>query len=152
MHNEPHVTILLATYNGAQYLSEQLNSIVQQTHKHREIVASDDGSTDLTLDILRQYSLQIHQGPGLGVAANFFHLIDNVDETSDYYAFADQDDVWELDKLQRSIEFLETVNKNEPALYCGRTILVDAMLNPIAHSPLFKKPSGFLNALVYCRR
>ena len=148
MHNEPHVTILLATYNGAQYLSEQLNSIVQQTHKHRELVASDDGSTDLTLEILRQYPIKIHYGKQQGYAANFLYLIDLVDDSSDYYAFADQDDFWESDKLQRALEALKEIPNEQPALYCGRTLLVDEQLTPLGLSPLFKKPSGFLNALV----
>lgn len=129
-------------------MNEQLNSILQQTHVHLNIVASDDGSTDRTLDILKQYLLEIHQGPRQGVAANFLSLIDKVDEKSDYYAFADQDDVWLQDKLQRAIELFETVDQTQPVLYCGRTLLVDDHLNPIGHSPLFQKPTGFLNALV----
>jgi glycosyltransferase involved in cell wall biosynthesis len=148
MDNLPLITILLATYNGQRHLVEQLDSIFQQTHQHLKVVASDDGSTDRTLEILQQYPIQIHAGPGQGFAANFLYLIELVDDSSDYYAFSDQDDVWDLDKLQRSIDFLASIKQTEPALYCGRTLFVNENLECIRPSPLFKKPSGFLNALV----
>ena len=145
---EPLVTILLATYNGERYLAEQLDSIVWQTHTNWTILASDDGSNDQTLKILREYAITNVNGPRKGFAANFFSLIKQADSNSDYYAFSDQDDVWDPDKLERAIRWLKTVPNNEPALYCGRTLLVDEYLKPFGYSPLFAKPPGFLNALV----
>jgi glycosyltransferase involved in cell wall biosynthesis len=148
MPNRPEVTVLLATYNGERYLVEQLDSIIQQKNTDVKIIVSDDGSTDQTLNILKDYPIEIHQGPKNGFAANFFHLFQKADESSEYYAFSDQDDLWELDKLQRATEWLATIASDKPALYCARTLLVDEQLTPLGHSPLFKKTPGFLNALV----
>jgi glycosyltransferase involved in cell wall biosynthesis len=140
--------ILLATYNGEKYLAEQLTSIIQQTHKNWTIVASDDGSHDKTIEILGQYKIKAHKGPGKGFAANFLSLLDHAGDAYEYYAFADQDDTWNKDKLERAVTFLQTIAIDQPALYCGRTLLVDEHLNSIGHSPLFRKKPDFLNALV----
>ncbi|EHL29298.1 glycosyltransferase family 2 protein [Legionella drancourtii] len=146
MH-EPRVTILLATYNGERYLAEQLDSIVQQTHKNWNIIASDDGSSDQTMQILDQYNIPVCYGPHQGFAANFLSLITKVSTASDYYAFSDQDDVWEQYKLEQALAWLQSIPEAVPALYCGRTQLVDEYLNVIGYSPLFKRQPGFLNAL-----
>lgn len=148
MSEPPLVTIFLATYNGERHLAEQLNSIVSQTCERLKIIASDDGSTDQTLAILQQYSVETHQGPRQGFTANFLKLLEKVVVASEYYAFSDQDDVWEPDKLQRAIAYLATVAADKPALYCGRTLLVNEKLRPYGYSSLFKKPPHFLNALV----
>lgn len=146
MH-KPLVTILIATYNGETYLKEQLDSIRQQTHEHWSIIASDDGSSDQTISILKQYDAQIHKGPNQGFAANFLSLIMKADANSDYYAFADQDDVWDPNKLTRALSWLDTLPKDIPALYAGRTYLVDEKLTHIGYSALFKKKPSFKNAL-----
>lgn len=144
---EPRVTILLATYNGQRYLAEQLDSIVQQTHKNWDIITSDDGSSDQTLQILKYYNIPIVNGPRQGYAANFLSLLTKVNSESDYYAFADQDDVWMDHKLKQALAWLQSLPEEVPALYCGRTQLVDEYLQVIGYSPLFKKKPGFLNAL-----
>jgi glycosyltransferase involved in cell wall biosynthesis len=142
------VSVLLATYNGEVYLQEQLDSILNQTHPDINIIASDDGSTDTTLKILKSHNIQTHKGPCQGFTANFFNLITKAPDDSAYYAFSDQDDVWESNKLQRAIDALEALDTSKPALYCSRTALVDAHLAPMGYSPLFKKKPHFLNALV----
>lgn len=144
---EPLVTILIATYNGELYLSEQLDSIFQQTHKNWTIVASDDDSSDLTISILKQYKIKIYKGPRQGAAANFLSLVTKIGFNSDYYAFADQDDVWKPNKLARALAWLKIFPQERPALYCGRTQLVDKKLQNLGHSPLFKKNPSFKNAL-----
>ena len=141
------VSILLATYNGELHLKEQLDSIIQKTHKHWTIIASDDGSSDRTISILKEYKVQVYNGPHQGFAANFLSLIMETDTDSDYYAFADQDDVWDLNKLNRAIAWLDTIPKDIPTLYCGRTHFVDEQLTSIGYSTLFKKNPGFKNAL-----
>jgi hypothetical protein len=65
-----------------------------------------------------------------------------------YYAYADQDDIWETNKLQHAIDWLATIPKNIPALYCSRTQLIDEYDNEIGYSPLFTKTPSFANALV----
>ncbi|MFJ1269155.1 glycosyltransferase family 2 protein [Legionella lytica] len=147
MHNQ-HVTILLATYNGETYLKEQLESIIQQTHKHWHIFASDDGSNDRTMTILKHYKIQINNGPREGFATNFLFLITKVGMNSDYYAFSDQDDIWDPNKLTRAIDWLNLVPEDTPALYCGRTHLINDKSISMGYSPLFLKKPAFKNALV----
>ena len=152
---KPIVAILLATYQGQKYLATQLDSIAAQTHANWQLWASDDGSSDGTLSILKQYQnewptgrLSIQRGPGKGYVANFLSLICNAEIDADYFAYADQDDYWEKNKLERALSFLDTVPEGVPALYCARTILVDEQDNEIGLSPLFTKKPSFANALM----
>ncbi|WP_397377855.1 glycosyltransferase family 2 protein [Pseudomonas sp.] len=149
------VAILLCTYHGQHYLAEQLDSFAAQTHENWEVWASDDGSKDDTHSILENYKsrwdagrLSIHFGPAEGFAANFLSLTCNARIDADFYAYSDQDDVWEADKLARAVNWLESVPVDIPALYCSRTRLVDADNNEIGVSPLFSKTPGFANALM----
>lgn len=149
------VAILLCTYNGGGFLVEQLESIVCQTHDDWVIYASDDGSSDATLEILRMYQsrlgsdrLILAQGPRQGFARNFMSLVLNPSVKADFYAFCDQDDIWYPDKLERSVARLVSVKPLQPALYCSRTHLVDGKGRSIGYSPLFTKRPDFSNALV----
>lgn len=149
------VAILLCTYNGADFLAQQLDSFIQQTHKGWVIYASDDGSSDATLSILQRYQeklgverLVIQQGPQQGFAQNFMSLVKNPMINADYYAFSDQDDVWFEDKLERGLASLSNTPPMMPALFCSRTRLVDASGQVIGYSPLFANPPSFRNALV----
>nr|WP_295769388.1 glycosyltransferase [Rhodoferax sp.] len=148
------VAILLCTLHGQHYLAEQLQSVSVQTFTDWSVFASDDGSEDETHNLLLNHlaiwppgKLSIHSGPAEGFAANFLSLICNADIRADYYAFADQDDVWEPTKLERAVAWLDTVPKNVPALYGSRTLLVDANNQVLGLSPLFPKPPCFGNAL-----
>ncbi|KPX80551.1 Group 2 family glycosyl transferase [Pseudomonas meliae] len=151
----PRVAILMCTYNGAAYLREQLESFAAQTFRNWMLYVSDDASTDDTSDILSDYKVRwgqerlvIFSGPCKGFAENFISLVQRSEIEADYFAFSDQDDVWFNDKLKRSVDLLESANSSIPALYCGRTRLVDADLGVIGVSPLFSKPPSFRNALV----
>lgn len=152
---QPKVAILLCTYNGQHHLAEQLDSFATQSHVNWAVSASDDGSEDDTHSILEAYEqawpagrLFIYFGPAKGFAANFLSLTCKASIQADYYAYSDQDDVWEVDKLDRAVRWLETVSPNIPALYCARTRLVDADNNEIGLSPLFSRPPSFANALM----
>jgi len=149
------IAILLCTMQGQRFLREQLDSIVRQTHRNWTIWVSDDGSNDDTHTILSEYRtnlgdsrLFVHSGPSDGFAANFLSLACKAGVSADFYAFADQDDVWEVDKLALALNWLQTVPSHLPALYCGRTRIVDAKNQDIGFSPLFTKPPCFANALV----
>ena len=151
----PSVAILLATYQGQKYLATQLDSLAAQTHTNWQIWASDDRSTDETLSILESYKnqwpvgrLSIQKGPGKGYVANFLSLVCDAKINADYFSYADQDDIWEKDKLERALSFLNTVPADVPALYCGRSKLVDEQDNQIGLSPLFTKKPSFANALM----
>lgn len=152
---KPKVFVFLATYNGQDFLAVQLDSIVNQTFNHWELWVSDDGSSDNTLSILKQYQqtlgkdkLHIVSGPRKGYVVNFLSMVYNNAVDVDYYAFADQDDYWQPDKLQHAIDWLATIPSDKPAFYCSRTQLVDQDGNAIGYSPLFKRKPSFLNALV----
>jgi glycosyltransferase involved in cell wall biosynthesis len=93
----PEVEVLLATFNGALYLEEFLESLLCQQGVKIHLRVSDDGSTDRTLDILRSFrnrfeSCTICTGPSQGPSKNFFSLIEK--STYEFVALADQDDIW----------------------------------------------------------
>lgn len=149
------IAILLCTMRGARYLRQQLDSIGNQTFTNWEVCASDDGSDDGTLAILEEYRarwgqsrLSIRSGPARGFVSNFLSLVCDTEIEADYYAYADQDDVWQADKLLRAVEWLDQAPKDKPVLYCTRTCLVDEDNREIGFSPLFCKSPGFANALV----
>lgn len=151
----PKVAILLCTFNGHDYLADQLDSFAAQSYPNWEVWASDDGSQDDTHAILETYQkkwggerLSILSGPAQGFAANFLSLTCAGGIQADYYAYSDQDDIWEADKLQRAMDWLLTIPEDIPALYCSRTRLIDAKNQVIGFSPLFTKPPGFANALI----
>lgn len=157
MPHQPVVHILLATYNGARYLTEQLQSINRQTHSAWTLTVSDDGSTDFTLAIIQRFAAQVAQpvnillGPKQGSpTANFCHLVAHapVNNPEDLYAFCDQDDVWLDDKLERAVHWHTQHSWANVRLYCGRTQFVNEQLVAIGLSPSIKHPPSFGNALV----
>lgn len=151
----PQVVILLCTMNGQRFLEEQLDSINKQTYPHWKLWVSDDGSQDDTLAILRRFQTScgedrvcIISGPGKGFASNFSCLACKLELEADYYAYADQDDIWHPQKIARALNWLTDIRPDVPALYCGRTCLVDEKGSEIGLSPLFARPPSFANALV----
>ena len=149
------IAILLCTYHGQHFLADQLDSFAAQTYPNWEVWASDDGSLDDTHAILEAYQqkwgkqrLSMHTGPAQGFAANFLSLSCDADIVADYYAYSDQDDIWEADKLQRAVAWLRSVPVDTPALYCSRALLVDIDNQPIGLSPLFTRAPNFANSLI----
>ena len=103
------VQICMATFNGEAYLTEQLDSILSQTHTEWSLIVHDDGSDDRTVAILEEYR-RLHpqkirildDSLTFGSAKdNFFHILDYCD--GDYIFFCDQDDVWFPEKIERSL-------------------------------------------------
>ena len=150
------VAILLCTYNGAHFLAAQLESLESQVHSNWFVVASDDGSSDQTLEILRSYQgnwsdgrLLIRNGPQKGFCQNFLSLACHPEIKADYYAFCDQDDVWLPTKLSTALtSIIQNQRSNEAYVYCGRTTYVDEKLRKVGISPLFSFPRTFRNALI----
>jgi glycosyltransferase involved in cell wall biosynthesis len=149
------IAILLGTFNGQPYLAEQLDSIAGQTLTDWHVWASDDGSNDQTINILQSYQsawggerLSIREGLGRGFAANFLSLVCDPSIDADYYAFSDQDDIWDPKKLEMAILRLQQAPSSVPTLYCGRTLLIDEKNNEIGYSTLFIKPPCFANSLL----
>ncbi len=149
------VAILLCTYHGQHFLSEQLDSFAVQSHDNWEVWASDDGSQDDTQAILKAYQqkwpngrLSIHFGPEEGFVANFLSLTCKAGIDADYYAYSDQDDVWESDHLARALDYLKTVPSEIPAIYSSRTTYISKDGTFQGFSTLFTKQPSFPNALV----
>ncbi|MBI4191256.1 MAG: glycosyltransferase family 2 protein [Betaproteobacteria bacterium] len=145
----------MGTFQDERFLAQQLDSIRAQTYSDWAIWASDDRSSDATLSILESYQakwgrhkLSIQSGPAQGFRANFLSLACNPAIQADYFAFADQDDLWHPDKLTIAIGWLESVPNEVPALYCARTRLIDEENREVGFSPLFARPLSFRNALV----
>lgn len=92
--------------------------------------------------------LQVLRGPSQGSSRNFLSLLHNPRIHADYYAWSDQDDVWESDKLARAVSWLSHQAPQTPALYCSRTRLVDETGRELGVSPLFGRPPSFANALM----
>ena len=108
------ITILLAAHNGEQYISEQIDSMLNQTFKPSKILVNIDQSSDKTLSIVEKYSRQftniniINSKKKFGsAAANFIDLLSHVDlKDIDFIALTDQDDLWKEGKLERAIHKL----------------------------------------------
>lgn len=152
----PLVAILMGTKNGERFLAEQLDSLANQSHQNWVLTASDDGSTDKTVQILKLYQakwpigkLIIKEGLNQGFCVNFLSLACDPSITADCYAFCDQDDVWLPSKLTVAIKNIEENQKSDTSyVYCGRTTYVDERLKKIGCSPQFSFPRTFRNALI----
>ena len=148
------VSILLCTFNGARFLPQQLASYEAQGFTDWRLFASDDGSQDATLSLLKDFQkkhgtekVSIRGGPRRGFVANFLSLLCDPAVQSTHYAFSDQDDVWLPDKLARARRFLMNAPPDKPVVYCSRTRFINDTGAAIGLSPLFKKPPSFRNAL-----
>lgn len=137
------IAILLATYNGEKYLTQQLESLLNQTYQNWILYIYDDGSTDLTLSIIDRYSAEYPQIIKLndsekrkGACNGFLWMLNNVD--SEYYMFCDQDDVWLENKVERTlIEMLKienTTTTSTPVIVHTDLAVVDENLQMISHS------------------
>lgn len=149
------LAIIMCTYNGAEFLQEQLNSFSNQTFKNWKLFVYDDGSTDTTKDLIKRYQQQsAHEvvwsvnPQQMGFAKNFLNAICITPTDFDFFALSDQDDIWCEAKLERAVAYLQTIPQTTPAVFCSRTRLIDANGNHIGLSPLFKKAPSFCNALV----
>ncbi len=127
------ISVAMATYNGDKYISQQLDSILNQSLMPYEIIISDDASTDDTVAIINEYMakykiIKIYQKlTNIGVVKNFENAIKLC--TGDYIALSDQDDVWLPNKLQMLLD-----NIDDNYLIHSDAILVDEKLHIIADS------------------
>ncbi len=145
------VQVLLSTYQGEQFLEEQMESLLGQTWKNLEILVRDDGSKDNTQKILEHYSekydnIRYYPGKNVGVAKSFFELLKKSD--AEFVAFCDQDDVWLENKIEAAVDRLK--KEKGPALYCSNKILVDRNLCPMKKQNQTQLRPGFGNAVVEC--
>lgn len=100
-----NVAVLMSTYNGEKYIKEQIESILGQENVSVEIFIRDDGSIDHTVDIVEKYdNINIIRGENIGVGNSFMELVYKVPNSFEFYAFADQDDIWLNNKMEKGIE------------------------------------------------
>ncbi|MGB9620934.1 MAG: glycosyltransferase [Brevinematia bacterium] len=138
----PKVEILVATFNGEKYIKELLESLLWQTYKNIKITIHDDGSKDKTLGILMEYNQKypdiinlINDNIVTGSALRNFELL-LAKSSEDYVIFADQDDVWLLNKveitLSKMLELEKKCGKNIPLLVYTNTKVVDEKINVLS--------------------
>ena len=142
--SKPTLTILMSTYNGQKYISEQLNSIISQSYESWILLVRDDGSNDETRKIISEYAKRderiiiVDDDLGnLGSAGSFLKLLKLVDTA--YFMFSDQDDIWLPDKV--SVTLNRITSDDIPQLVFTDLHVVDKNLNVLSDS--FMKLSRF---------
>lgn len=141
--NHVCVDIVLGAYNGASYLQEQVRSVLAQTHTHWNLYMRDDSSKDESLAVIQSLAecepriqLVCDSLGNLGVIGNFNRLLEKTQ--SDYVFFCDQDDVWNTDKIERSLKCLQELEgkhgRDVPILVHTDLVMVDQELQIISDS------------------
>lgn len=138
------IDILLATFNGGEYLQELLDSLERQTYKDWRLIVSDDCSSDNTIEILENFrrnsshdvEIHINKNPFGKAKKNFFHLIQLVN--NEYAMFCDQDDVWLDNKIDSCMELMKETERKYgsdiPILIHTDLSVVDEQLKTIDNS------------------
>ncbi len=149
------VAIVLGFYDGYKFISNQLQSIFDQTHKNFIIFVADDNSKDkfslekLNINEINKKKIRVViRNKNIGYAQNFLNTLVSIDGYFDYYAFSDQDDIWHREKLEKAIKSLEVYPHNHANLYGSRTELIGESEGiKLGKSIEFKKSPSFQNAL-----
>lgn len=140
------VAIVLCTFNGSKYIEALMDSIIVQTYENWELWISDDGSKDNTISVVRQYAEfypeKIHILPEhapLGACTNFLKTLTGAQlNEAEYYMFADQDDVWFPDKIEKMVAAMrmeeQSERKETPLLIHSDCRVTDQNLQTIASS------------------
>lgn len=141
----PRVDILLATYNGERFLSQQIESILQQTYSNFRLIIRDDGSKDGTLQIIHDFIkkdpkriLLIPTRETLGAKSNFSKLMEY--SSAPYVMFSDQDDVWMPHKVELTLQHMLDLEKKHglhPFLVHSDLVVVNENLKEI-HSSFWR--------------
>ena len=136
----PEIAILLTTYNGSQFLKEQIDSLVAQTYQHWQLYVRDDQSEDETprlLTALAETEPRIHilrDPQKRGAKHGFMWLLQQVD--APFYMFCDHDDVWLPDKIELSMKAMQAQPDAAtlPFIVCTDAELADAQLHTLSPS------------------
>lgn len=127
------VLVLMSTYNGENYLRQQIDSLFAQKDVGIDLVVRDDGSKDNTAKIINELrkshpNIQLFLGSNKGFVGSFSELVDNAcrDTSAKFYAFVDQDDIWYPNKLECAIKKLNSYPNNVPNLFCSNSDIIDS--------------------------
>jgi glycosyltransferase involved in cell wall biosynthesis len=145
----PQVLVLLSTFQGEAFVVEQLQSILQQLPQGGQIRVRDDGSRDQTVALilaLNDARISVATGANLGFGASFLTLLQQAPEDVDMVMFADQDDVWLPDKIDRAWSRLQPL-ADGPALYGSTQMLADTQLRPMQVTADWPRGPSMANAL-----
>jgi glycosyltransferase involved in cell wall biosynthesis len=136
---EPLVSIIMPLFNAEKYLQISINSVINQIYKNWEMIIVDDNSTDESLKIAKENSMLekrlvvLHQGENKG-AAEARNLGIKFSK-GEYIAFLDSDDVWNVDKLVKQIEFMKINKYLFSCTYYGKIDSAGNKLKAVVHSP-----------------
>ena len=150
------VAVILGFYNGNKFILEQLHSIGSQTYQNIKIFIFDDNSQDEIIIKEKlskkefKFDIKIIKRPeNIGYAKNFLLGLKEVGPNFDYYAFSDQDDIWEINKIELALKKIKVFNSSKSILYCSRTAYYsEDCLKKMGSSKIFKKKPDFRNALL----
>lgn len=129
------VNILMSTFNGEPYLSEQIESIMNQAGVWAMLTIRDDGSSDNTVPVIKEMQgkypgrIELLSGENIGYKKSFLRLL-GMAKQADYYGFSDQDDVWKEEKCIVGIKELDKADA-KVKLYASGVVLTDEKLNLI---------------------
>lgn len=148
----------MSTYNGERYLEEQLDSILNQQGVDIYLMVRDDGSTDGTCSILDRYALTntnvtVAKGNNVGFVSSFANLLqsaENFKYQPDFYAFADQDDIWFDSKLYQACSSLKAKDDSKPNLFTSNSLLIDGVGSEIGVFHQVEPHYSKGNILIYC--
>jgi glycosyltransferase involved in cell wall biosynthesis len=143
------VGVLLPTFNGGLHLRDQLLSIRSQVGVDVRVYVNDDGSTDGSLQVLEEFIrsglvFKLFSSNRIGSTQAFFKLLLEA-KNEEYIAFCDQDDIWDSEKLQKSIGIM--VRENSQMVFTRRKY-IDGRGFALGFSPRIRKTPGFRNALI----
>lgn len=140
--NSPIVSVAMATYNGDKYIKDQIESILINLKLDDELIISDDGSTDSTLKIVKEYQrkdkrIKLFEGPRLGVKQNFANAIEHC--CGKYIFLSDQDDIWMPNKVEKVLEYFRD---DKYKVVVHNADIVDKNLNSIENDFFSFRKSG----------
>lgn len=144
------VNILMSTYNGQEFIAQQIQSIQKQTFENWNLLIRDDGSSDETPKIIADFAksdarirfINADKRENFGVIKNFYTLLKY--EKADYYFFSDQDDVWQPQKLELTLASVEKENNQIPLMVYTDLTVVDRDLQ-VLHDSMIKTQSHHAN-------
>lgn len=137
------VSVAMVTYNGELFLEEQLDSILSQLEEHDELVISDDGSQDNTLNIIKAYqekysNIRLVQGPKMGIKKNVENALKNCKGA--YIFLADQDDIWVEDKVETVLRLFQ--ESGTGLVIHDAVVFADEITKPVMNSFFEFRQSG----------